>query len=317
MSEKRRDNRGRLLRAGESQRSDGKYEYKYVDMKGVRRSVYSWRLVPSDKLPPQRRNCEALRDIEAKLFLDARDGIDSYAAQRITLNSLWDNYTATKYELKLSTRTNYKYMYNKFVRNCLGQRDIASIKYSDIRRFYIQLLGNGFKPNSMEVFQTILHPLFSLAVKDGYIRTNPTDSALSEIKKSNGWESPKRHALTESEQSAFVDFVVSSSIYGGWLNLFTVLLGTGMRIGECLGQRWEDCDFDEKIIDVNHNLIYRASESGKVELHITTPKTRSGIRIIPMLKDVRSAILSESDGARLYIDRSGWILWIHISEQSS
>ena len=30
MAEKRRDNKGRVLRAGESQRSDGKYEYKYA-----------------------------------------------------------------------------------------------------------------------------------------------------------------------------------------------------------------------------------------------------------------------------------------------
>ena len=31
MAEKRRDNKGRVLRAGESQRPDGKYEYKYAE----------------------------------------------------------------------------------------------------------------------------------------------------------------------------------------------------------------------------------------------------------------------------------------------
>ena len=30
MSEKRRDNKGRILRTGESQRADGRYMYKYV-----------------------------------------------------------------------------------------------------------------------------------------------------------------------------------------------------------------------------------------------------------------------------------------------
>ena len=45
MSEKRRDNKGRLLRQGELQRSDGKYEYRYYDEKGERKSVYSWKLV--------------------------------------------------------------------------------------------------------------------------------------------------------------------------------------------------------------------------------------------------------------------------------
>ena len=31
MSEKRRDNKGRILRTGESQRADGRYMYKYVN----------------------------------------------------------------------------------------------------------------------------------------------------------------------------------------------------------------------------------------------------------------------------------------------
>ena len=48
MAEKRRDNKGRVLRAGESQRPDGKYEYKYADSNGERHSVYSWKLVATD-----------------------------------------------------------------------------------------------------------------------------------------------------------------------------------------------------------------------------------------------------------------------------
>ena len=34
MKEKRRDNKGRILHTGESQRTDGKYLYKYVDALG-------------------------------------------------------------------------------------------------------------------------------------------------------------------------------------------------------------------------------------------------------------------------------------------
>lgn len=276
MSEKRRDSKGRLLRTGESQRADGKYEYKYVDAKGVRRSLYSWRLVPSDKVPPKKYDCEALRDMEAKVVRDTQDGINSFVAARLTLNDFWEDYISTKYELKASTRTNYKYMYDKYV-----------------RRFYGELLQHGFKPNSVEIIQTILHPVFNVAVKDGYIRINPTDGVIAELKKSHEWEKPKRHALTVPEQESFVDFVASSKTYGHWSNLFTVLLGTGMRIGECLGLRWEDCDFKSKIINVNHNLIYRTTEARKMELHITTPKTKAGIRIIPMFDDVKRALLDE------------------------
>ena len=140
MSEKRRDSKGRLLRTGESQRADGKYEYKYVDAKGVRRSLYSWRLVSSDKLPPKKRSCEALRDMEAKVLRDTQDGINSFVAARMTLNDFWEDYIATKYELKASTRTNYKYMYGmdsthkEHFRNMVGNRMMQ-------RRYAVVCLG--------------------------------------------------------------------------------------------------------------------------------------------------------------------------------
>jgi DNA binding domain of tn916 integrase. len=41
MSEKRKDNQGRVLKDGESQRSDGSYQYRYTDIKGKRRYVYA------------------------------------------------------------------------------------------------------------------------------------------------------------------------------------------------------------------------------------------------------------------------------------
>ena len=45
MSAKRRDNRNRILRNGESQRKDGRYMYKYIDNVGNAKYVYSWKLV--------------------------------------------------------------------------------------------------------------------------------------------------------------------------------------------------------------------------------------------------------------------------------
>ncbi|MDE6150082.1 MAG: tyrosine-type recombinase/integrase [Ruminococcus sp.] len=294
MSEKRRDSKGRVLRDGESQRQDGKYEYKYFDAKGVRRSAYSWRLVETDKLPAGKRQCLPLREIEKKLNKDIDDGIDTHAARKTTLNDFYDAYIETKYELKQSTRTNYKYMYTKYVREDIGKRKIAGIKYSDVKKFYIKLISElGFKPNSIEIIQTIIHPVFTTAVRDGIIRTNPTDGVIAEIKKSHEWENPKRHPLTVAQQNRFVDFVSHNKTYKHWMTLLTVLLGTGLRIGEALGLRWDDCDFQTGIIHVNHNLVYRVQESGHCEYHITTPKTKAGERIVPMFEDVKSALLKE------------------------
>ena len=41
---KRRDNKGRILRSGESQKKNGRYVYQYTDFTGKRRCIYSNRL---------------------------------------------------------------------------------------------------------------------------------------------------------------------------------------------------------------------------------------------------------------------------------
>lgn len=185
-------------------------------------------------------------------------------------------------------------MYKKYVSDSLGLKKISQIKYSDILKFYNYLITDiGFKPRSMEVLHTILHPIFTIAVRDGYIRTNPTDGAMTEIKNSHNCENGKRHALTEVQQSAFMNYISGSQKYSHWLPLFTVFLGTGCRVGELIGLRWEDCDFENKLININHNLIYRLQDNGKCEFHITTPKTQAGIRVIPMLNEVKAALLKE------------------------
>lgn len=294
MSGRKRDNKGRILRQGERQRPDGRYEYRYMDGTGATRSVYSWKLTDADKAPNGKRCFKSLREMEKEIWRDLEDGVNGFSAKRTTLNDFFDEYIETKYELKQSTRTNYRYMYRRHVREDIGQKDIASIRYSDIKRFYIHLIRDcNFKPNSMEIIHTILHPIFTMAVRDGLIRMNPTEGVMSEIKKSHDWEKPKRHALTVAQQEAFVDYISKTKKYQHWMPVFTVLLGTGCRIGEMIGLRWEDCDFERNIISINHNLIYRQQDSGKCEFHITTPKTKSGCRIVPMLSEVKKALQQE------------------------
>lgn len=294
MAEKRKDIKGRNLKDGEDMMPDGRYRYRYIDRKGNRQAVYSWRLVPTDKTPVGKREGLSLREKEKQIENDARDGIDGKGAEKLTLNDMFKRYIEGKHELKQSTRGNYLYMYKNYVSEDIGQKKITTIRYSDIKAFYHSLIKDkGFKPNSMEIINTILHPVFTMAVRDGYIRNNPTDGVMAEIKKSHSWEKPKRHALTIEEQEAFINFISESDVYRHWLPLFTTFLGTGCRVGEIIGLRWCDCDFENNTISINHNLIYRRQDSGKCEMHITTPKTSAGCRTIPMLQEVRKALIAE------------------------
>lgn len=277
----RKDSKGYALRTGECQRTDGRYSYSYTDRKGERHSIYS-------------KTLAELRTREKQLQRDYEDGLDAHAASKITLNNLYDSYINQKFDLKPTTKANYKYMYNRFVRDTFGKRKIVEIRYSDVKAFYFTFLNEKqLKANTLDNVHTQLHPAFQMAVRDGILRTNPSDGVMAEIKKSNLWDAPPRKALTIPEQKAFMNFLEDNREFEGWLPIVTVLLGTGMRIGECLGLRWEDVDFEERVISVNHNLTDRPDENGECKKHIQTPKTKAGNRNIPIIDEVFEAFLNE------------------------
>ena len=101
MSEKRRDSKNHVLRTGESQRKDGRYLYKYVDADGKPQSVYSWKLVATDKVPAGKRDCIALRDKEREIQKNLADGI-STANGKLTVKELFDKYLALHSNVKWS-----------------------------------------------------------------------------------------------------------------------------------------------------------------------------------------------------------------------
>lgn len=177
----RKDSRGYALKKGESQRKDGRYVFRYTTIRGEQKAVYA-------------KELSELRKKEVKIRRAIEDGLDPDRAERITLNELFDEYISQKYDLKQSTLTNYKYMYNHYVRVDFGKRRISKIKYTDVKKFYYSLImEKGFKPNSMEIVNTLLHPTFTMAVRDGLLRLNPTEGVMTEIKKSHSWEKKKRH----------------------------------------------------------------------------------------------------------------------------
>ena len=221
MAQTRKDLRGRVLRKGESQRrSDERYVYTYTDPLGRRKYVYAQDLV-------------TLREKEAQLLKDQMDGLDIYVAGKATVNFVFDRYMSLKNNLKPTTKSNYLYMYDRFVRDTFGKRNIAEIKYSDVVQFYNYLVEKQeLQINTLETVHTLLHPTFQLAVRDDIIRKNPSDGVMAELKKNLGMKTGVRHALTIPQQRAFIEYIATHPIYYHWWPIFTVFLGTGCRIGD-------------------------------------------------------------------------------------
>lgn len=81
----RRDSKHRILRAGESIRADGKYQFKYY-VNGKAKFVYSWRLEPTDKLPSGKQPCASLRELEKQIGYGKRPSGIEQNKRRSNLN---------------------------------------------------------------------------------------------------------------------------------------------------------------------------------------------------------------------------------------
>lgn len=218
----------------------------------------------------------------------------------MTVNDLYNRWIQIKRGLKDNTFQNYKYMYTQFVEDDLGVIKICDLKRSDVRSFYNFLADTQhLKANTIDTIHTVLHQVLELAVEDDYLRYNPSDNALKELKKAHNADSKKRKALTIEEQKLFVSFLEKPGQYNRWYPIFVVLLWTGMRVGEITGLRWCDINLEEGTISVNHTLVYyRKGGKTLCGYSINTPKTKAGTRIIPMMPIVKEAFLREKEYQR-------------------
>lgn len=282
--QKRKDKDRIVLKAGESQRSNGTYDYRWTGKDGKRHAVYA-------------KTLEELREKEAQVENDRFEGIKA-EARYVTINEMFDLWCQIKRGLKNNTFENYKYMYNTFAKPNFGKQRISTLKKSDVKRFYNYLADErGLQASTIDSVHTVLHQVLQMAADDNYIRNNPSDGVLKELKQSHVFKTEKRRGLTKPEQELLLTFLQNHHIYNHWYPIFAVMLGTGLRVGELAGLRWCDIDLEEGIIDVNHTLVYydHRDSNGKkgCYFNVHTPKTEAGKRQVPMLDFVEEAFLME------------------------
>lgn len=285
-STKRKDKDRIVLRKGECQRPNGSYDYRWTDQFGKRHVIYG-------------KTLEELREKEKEVDRDISDGIKA-EKRNTTINELFDLWCHIKRGLKDNTFQNYKYMFNTFVRPKFGKLKISQVKKSDVKRFYNYLADErGLQASTIDSIHTVLHQVFDLAVDDGYIRSNPSERVLKELKQAHCFQTEKRKALTVAEQELFLDYLRNTPQYRHWYPIFAVMLGTGLRVGEATGLRWCDIDLDEGLIDVNHTLVYYCHGPQKgCSFNVNTPKTKAGERVVPMLGFVKEAFLEERENQK-------------------
>lgn len=277
MAERRKDSKGRVLKDGESERKSGGYQYRWQTRNGERKYVYA----------------KTLQELRAKEEAIAKDISDGVCGGNTTLNEFFDLWFHLKKGIKGITRHTYESAYNRYVRDEIGKWKITDIKKSDIQLFYNKMAERGLKGNTIEGVNNFLYQTFELAVDDNCIRTNPCSKAMKQIRQNNDLYQEKREALTVPQQTAFSEYL--KEYESRWFPIFTVMMHTGLRLGELVPLRWEDVDLEKRLIDVNHSASYFKQQDGVCRFVIGTPKTKAGKRKVPMSNEVIEALSQERE----------------------
>lgn len=155
------------------------------------------------------------------------------------------------------------------------------MKLSDAKGWFVALHDSGIKQNTIGVLQSIVRPAFEMAVDDDMIRKNPFKFKLSDVIPNDAFV---RDALTKEQQDKYLQFIRDYG-HDNYYDDIVILLGTGLRVSELYGLTRSDIDFERRRIYVRHQLCRTAEKP----YFVTEPKTKSGVRCIPMIDSVYMA----------------------------
>ncbi len=278
MSEKRRDNRNRILHNGESQRQDGRYAYKYKDINGETKFVYSWRLDKNDRAPAGKPRDLSLREKERQIQQDLFNQIVPNGGN-LTVLELVQKYLSLKVNVRHNTQANYNFVVGILKKEAFGSLRIDKVKLSDAKAWLIKLQKDGRGYSTIHSVRGVVRPAFEMAVQDDLIRKNPFGFELATVVVN---DSVTREAITRAQERAFLKFIQEDNCYRKYYDGIYILFNTGLRISEFCGLTISDIDFQNKRIRVDHQLQRKRD----MEYIIEDTKTKSGERYVPMSQQV-------------------------------
>lgn len=315
MSEKRKDNKGRVLHNGEIQRKDGRYQFKYIGTDGKTKFVYSWRLDSNDPVPVGKTRTLSLREMERQIQMDLFDNIASNGGN-MTVLALVEKYVQTKTGVRPTTKAGYNTVINFLKKESFGKKRIDTIRISDAKCWLIKLQKDGKSYSSIHTIRGVLKPAFKMAVDDDLIRKSPFDFELASVIYN---DSHTREAITREEERKLLKFIKEDSHFSRYYEGIFILFHTGLRISEFCGLTLRDIDFDNHKIRVDHQL----QKHGSTGYYIEKTKTTCGMREIPMTPEVeecfktiiakrkppKSEPIVEGYAGFLYFDKDGKIMY--------
>ncbi len=175
---------------------------------------------------------------------------------------------------KPSTIGSYQGSLREHVLPALGRRRISDVSRGDLVELIERMQGAGLSSSTIRNAVNPLHVLFRRALDRGIITVSPAAS-LPLPAPARG----RDRITTPGESAALIEALPPSDEA-----LWTLALYGGLRSGEIQALRWADLDFEAGTIRVERSWDPKSAT-------MVAPKSRSSRRTVPLLGQVRAALL--------------------------
>lgn len=291
-----KNQKGRELGKGLSQRKDGRYSARFVDKSGKRTEKY-FALLTEAKNWLEDARYEDRHNAGLAPFEMVADDILAHDAVPPALSDIsvdvWFEFWMKNIipHLAWNTRRNYRERYIQNIQPVIGKMRIQDVRPMHCKTV-LNRMNDDYRGSTVKQTYITMGTMFKAALMNDVIRKHPMDG----VRYTNTIKAPNKiKYLTKDEECRFLDIAKKSHNY----RQYALILQTGLRTGELIGLTWDDIDFQKRTLTVNKTLEYRHSRGTWVA---GPPKTVASYRTIPLTDrayDILKEIYDEKDTRKL------------------
>lgn len=266
-----KDLKGRELGRNISQEKTGFYCGRFTDKNGKR------------KVKRFKKLQKCRQWLAEAMFADEHSDIRN--PMEMTVDAWYECFMETKRrEVRKNTVRNYERKYTQHIKDIIGAMKIVDVKPMHCQKVLNVMADKGLANSTINGVKDVMITIFECAVNNDVIVSNP---ARKNINSKIGKEPEKKECLSVAVQKDFLEFAK----YHRYIDAYSFILQTGLRAGELIGLKWEDIDFDKKVLNVQRSMFFSYDTR---EWEISKPKSAAGERTIPLTKEAIS-ILREQE----------------------
>ena len=191
-----------------------------------------------------------------------------------------------KINLRYNTIQAYKTIINKYIKPKLGHYRLSSITSITLNTFLTNIceeysFSKAYFKNILKVMKGSFRDACNLY---GLIRYNP--ALTIKLPRIENEVEDIKHLYTQEEIDLIINRFQNDDAF---TCSFLTSCYTGMRTGEVFALTWDDIDFDNRIINISHN-IYDKPKDNKGRWYIGNTKTINGNRKVYMCDTLYTAL---------------------------